>query len=78
MTTFNICLLFDPIYLGKVVEGVADTGGVYSLGRGSSIRQVSRGQEVSVTYPEHSEPRDQFESFHKNALAYHALPTDIC
>ena len=32
MTTFNICLLFDPIYLGKVIEGVTDTGGLYSVG----------------------------------------------
>ena len=32
MTTFNICLLFDPIYLGKGIEGVRDTGGFYSLG----------------------------------------------
>ena len=32
MTTFNICLLFDPIFIKNVIDAVTESGGVYSSG----------------------------------------------
>lgn len=32
MTTFNVCLLCDPIFIKSVIDAVTDTGGVYSSG----------------------------------------------
>ena len=32
MTTFNICFLFDPIFIKNVSDAVIDSGGVYTSG----------------------------------------------
>ena len=31
-TTFNVCLLCDPLYLRQAIEAITEGGGSYSLG----------------------------------------------